>query len=190
MDTNPKQLPSQALDAFIAELHREYEGWYVKATRRTYKWYGGLQILALLSSFVTAVISATISKEAFDSWGKAVLIGLPMLGGLAASVISQFKLYDMWRLREDGRLAFQELVSEGRCRLAGAADEAACNAIHLDLHTRAQAAERAQAGGFFGFFSSTTVAEFRNAPAKLPANDSAGAKKANAKGKGSGAASG
>lgn len=190
MDNKPKQLPSQALDAFISELHCDYEDWYIDATRCTYRWYGALQLIALLSSFVTAVISATISKDAFDAWGKAVLIGLPMLGGLAASVISQFKLYDMWRLREDGRLAFQELVSEGRCRLAGAADEAACNAIHQDLHTRAQAAERAQAGGFFGFFSATTIAEFRNAPAKVPAIGPAGAKKAGAKGKVSGAASG
>ncbi|MCC6926795.1 hypothetical protein [Novosphingobium sp.] len=153
-----------ALTDFITELKGEYEGWYVKATRRTYKWYAGLQVLVLLSSFVTAVISATISKEMFDGWGKAVLICLPMIGGLAAGVISQFKLYDMWRLREDGRLAFQELVSEGRCRLAGARDEADCNSIHLDLHKRAQAAERAQAGGFFGFFSAATIAEFRNAP--------------------------
>jgi hypothetical protein len=149
-----------ALTAFVAELHDEYEVWYAKAVRSTQRWNIGLQVLALLSSFAAAVVAA-ITEPTNLFWTKPALVLLPMAGGLATTVLTQAKLYDMWKLRENGRIEFQGLAQEGRRKLAAVSDPAELAKIHEDLQRRAQAIEVAQAGGFFGFFTPDTVLQFK-----------------------------
>jgi len=153
-----------ALRAFLAELRKDYERWYVRATRRSYRWYIALQVTILATSFAAAVVAAIADRNNFSSWMRTALIVLPLLGALASSILTQAKLYDQWRLREDGRLKFQELVSEGRQRLASTEDSALLSAAHRELHERAQRIEREQADGFFAFFTSGSTATFQNPP--------------------------
>jgi len=150
----------QALSDFLGELHRNYESWYVRATRRSYQWYIALQAIILVTSFAAAVIAAVVDKDHFSNAARVSLILLPLLGALATNILTHTKLYDQWRLREQGRLEFQGLISEGRMRLAAAATPEELTAIHKDLHERAQKAERDQAEGFFSFFAAGSPAQF------------------------------
>ena len=154
----------QALSDFLGELHTSYESWYLRATRRSYRWYVALQGIVLLASFAAAVIAAVVDKDHFTNEARVALILLPLLGALATNILTHTKLYDQWRLREQGRLEFQELISEGRLRLAAATTPSEFSAIHKELHERAQKAEKDQAAGFFSFYSSAASAQFKVTP--------------------------
>ncbi|TYT24957.1 hypothetical protein FZO89_00930 [Luteimonas viscosa] len=152
--------PRGELAFFIDQLHVDYEAWYAKATRSTYRWYLAMQVIAILASFSAAAIAAMTEIGEFTRWVKAAVVVLPLISGLAASAIVQFKLYDMWRLREDGRIQFQGLVTEGRQRLAAAATDADVSEIHKDLQQRAQTIEMQQGANFFGLFSASYVIQY------------------------------
>ena len=54
---------------------------------------------AVVTSFLVAI---DFSKK--GDVAKAVVVGLPLLTGLFATLISQFHLQDLWRLREIGHV--------------------------------------------------------------------------------------
>jgi hypothetical protein len=150
-----------ALNAYVEELHCDYERWYDKSACSAYRWYVGMQSVSILSAFITSIIAAFVDQNMFDRGAKIALIAVPLIGGLAGTVMIQTKLYDMWRLRENGRILFQGLVSEGRLRMAAAQTEEEYSSIHADLQKRAQDAETQQSATFFGFFSSDYVAQYK-----------------------------
>lgn len=151
------------LKSFVEELDCEYGRWYAKSVRRCFVLWGSLQLLAILSGFLTAILAAFAafsSDQKFPLLGRIVLVVLPLLGSLAATILLQFRVYDLWRLREQGRLAFQRLAAEGRRRLASASGEEACGQIYEDLQHRAMEVEEAQAGRFFGLWKGDFVGEY------------------------------
>lgn len=151
------------LSAFVEGLDVEYGQWYDKAARRCFALWGGLQLLAILSGFLTAILAAVAAFPKNDPLpliGRIVLVVLPLLGSLAATILLQFRVYDLWHLREQGRLAFQRLASEGRGRLASASGKVACEKAYADLQNRAMEIEEAQAGRFFGLWRKDFVGDF------------------------------
>jgi hypothetical protein len=70
-------------------------------------------------------------------------------------------VYDLWHLREDARIAFQDLANEGRKRLAAAKSEDECYKIHESLQLRATAIETEQKDRFFGLTRPEFVAMFK-----------------------------
>src|SRR5688572_27441093 len=121
-----------ALKDYADELHASYEVWYAKAVRRMLVGYYGLQIMALLSGFAAALIAALADGEMLPRI-KPWLVALPLIGSLAAAVLSFFRVYDRWQLREDGRVAFQDLAAEARRLVATAPTAAECSRLHADL---------------------------------------------------------
>lgn len=155
------------LEKFIKELHEEYEIWYAKSVRRNYRWWWGLQIASLLVGFVFVIIAALSTAEVFGVERKRyvviVLIVLPALSSLLATIIIQFRIYDTWRLREEGRIAFQNLVVEGRRRYSQDPSIDDCKLLFADLQKRANEIEASQSEGFFSFTKPNFVASFSNA---------------------------
>jgi hypothetical protein len=169
MDTNSKDVTScEALRGFVDELHRDYEVWYSKSTRRVMRTYSALQGLSLLSGFLTSVLTALTTKEMFGTNWRIVLIVLPSIGSLAATALLQFRVYDLWQLREDARIAFQDLVIEGRKRLAAAKNKQECYEIHESLQLRATAIEKENKDRFFALTRSTFVASFKAGGPSVP----------------------
>src|SRR5208283_1881419 len=115
-----------------------------KSVRRVYLGYAILQMTALLSGFVTSVISAVVNEHAFGTWGKWVLIVTPALGSLAAACLLQFRVYELWRLREQGRIAFQNIALTGQRRLAFAKTEEECAKLYEELQQKTTEIEKAQ----------------------------------------------
>ena len=81
----------EELKRFVEELHKGYEVWYAKSGRRVMRSYSLLQAISLLSGFLTSILTALTTKEAFGTNWRIVLIVLPSIGSLAATVLLQFR---------------------------------------------------------------------------------------------------
>lgn len=161
--SNPEPKPVTSCDelrAFVKELQKGYEMWYVNSVKRVMFAYYGLQILSLLSGFLTALITALTTADTFVGSRRIVLIMVPLIGSLAGTVLLQFRLYDLWQVREDARIAFQDLASEGRKRLAAAASQEECFKIHESLQLRATEIEIEQKRRFFALARPNFIATF------------------------------
>jgi hypothetical protein len=156
--------PRAEAESFVASLHAEYEIWYAKSVRRMYVSYYALQLTVLFSGFSAALVAALADGQAFDGWAKAALILLPCVGSLAAACLHFFRIYDRWRLREDGRIAFAALAVRGRRELAAADTSAKCSKLHARLEAAMISLEQSQSSRFFGLSPADAVAVFQAPP--------------------------
>jgi hypothetical protein len=129
-----------------------------------YRGYWTLQLTVLLSGFLTSVVAVIVQQQAFASWGKWVLVILPAVGSLAAACLLQFRTYELWRLREEGRIAFQDLAISGQRLLASAKTNEECSAIHADLQKKTAEIELTQSDSFFGLFRADFISRYQPAP--------------------------
>ena len=148
--------PQEALDAFASEVKNEYVTWYQRHETICRVSYLLLQLFIFLISIATAIVAALSDASQFASWGKFVLVALPLATTIATTVLSQAHVYDMWKLREQGRIEVQRIVFESSQRSAGASPEEA-GKIHAELIERLMSVESAQSSSFFGFFKSDFV---------------------------------
>lgn len=151
-----------ALTKYVEHIHT-YPVWYAKSVRRYSVAYYGLQFTVVLSGFLTAAVAAFETQIA-ESWTKPVTVIVPLLGSLAAGALYQFRVYDLWRLREDGRLAFQDLDTEARRQLAAATCEADCIRAHGELQQQVTKIERDQADRFYAVRDSKSLPTFTKTP--------------------------
>jgi hypothetical protein len=152
--------PREAVESFAKRIHEDFEKWYDEHEGICRRWYIGLQVLALLLSLATATIAALADEKAFGTWAKYALVILPLAASLVTSLLSQIRFYDLWKLREQGRIQFQDLAFEAE-RRAAAATDAECTAIHEELQKRVNEIESTQSASFFGLFSSDLVLQLR-----------------------------
>jgi hypothetical protein len=119
----------------------------------------------LLSGFAFAVIAALVAADVFTGTRYKMLsviglIVLPALSALAANTVIQFRVYDIWRLREKGRISFQDLVVEGRRRIRSVKSEQDCAVIFEELEKKAHEIEFSQSESFFSFTKSDFISKF------------------------------
>lgn len=153
--------PRETLSQFVASLHRDYEIWYAKSVRRVNRSYWILQMTVLLSGFATSVLGALIQKENV-TWFRWIIVAVPAIGSLAAAFLLQFRTYELWRLREQGRIGFQDLAITGQRLLAAASSDQQCSEIHAQLQARTTEIEQSQSSSYFGLFRSDFVAAFNS----------------------------
>lgn len=145
---------TEELDKFIAELHTDYEVWYAKSVRRNYLWWYILQIVSAVSGLLFALASAIeISKYFGESAGRPTLtlalVLLPALSSACANIIIRFRIYDLWMIREQGRIQFQKLHKEAIGRAASATTDQIRSQIYQELVERTEAIENEQQTRFF-----------------------------------------
>ena len=150
----------EALSAFVHSLHRDYVVWYAKSVRRVYRAYWALQLTVLLSGFLSSVMAAIVTPGTFTTWGKWVLIVAPAIGSLAAACLLQFRVHELWRLREQGRISFQDLAVTGKRRLAEAGSDEECGRIYKELQGSTREIEQEQSDSFFGLYRAGFVARY------------------------------
>ena len=160
MTPEPHQSPREALAAFVEELHRGYEVWYARSVRRSSISYYTLQLTALLCGFAAAIVAAVAEPDNYAGFTKRALVVLPLFGSLAGMILHFFRVYDRWRFREAGRIAFQDLAIEARRMLAAATTDSECSKLHAQLRARATAIETDQSTRFFGLSRADAVAQF------------------------------
>lgn len=151
-----RSTPKDALADFINALEQSFLRWYERSLARYRFGWTVLQTVSLTSGFVTAVLAALMTEEAFKglNWGRLALVILPATGAAVSQIAVQAKLYDLFQMRERGRASVQELSLEGRRRFAEANNEQEYAAIHKELETRLNQIEAEQGQGFFSFIRS------------------------------------
>ncbi len=166
----PTPAPARAeLTKYVAYLHQYCEKWYVRSVARLGIVFHGLAAIATLMAVSATLIAALADFKAASDIIKGALIVLPILSVGATSFLRDWRVRDWWQLREDGRIAFQDLVTEGRRRLAAAKTEEECSLIHEQLQAKALTVEQAQKLEFFKMPQPITAAA-----AKTPADKQLG----------------
>ncbi|MGI9071239.1 MAG: hypothetical protein ACR2JB_07955 [Bryobacteraceae bacterium] len=64
---------------------------------------------------------------------RIIIAVLSILGSLAGTVLTQLRLYELWRLREDVDPQFQKVVEEGHRRAAACSSNAQCSDLHKEF---------------------------------------------------------
>jgi hypothetical protein len=155
----PKELPDNPRDAlrdYIRHLEKHYYQWYRRSVRVNYYIMLSAQLIALIAGFTTSLVAA-VFNDAFgapnsdkpDKAVKIILIVLPFIGSLASTVLIQSHVSERWRLREEGRIAYQSLITDGRRRFATATKPDEFAEIYKDLEKKALQIEKRQSVRFF-----------------------------------------
>jgi hypothetical protein len=147
------------ITALVREVEADYQGWYEKSVRRVAFSFVILQAFAVFSGFIVALLTALVDKEHFETYKPAFVI-VPALGSLAATILVQFRVRDLLRLREEGRIAFQSLSLYSRGRLLGASSSSAKQRLYEEIAMSVGAIEKDQSDRFFSLVKSDFVAEF------------------------------
>lgn len=149
---------SEKLEEFVNELHTEYEVWYTKSVRRNYLWWYILQIASAVTGLFFALASAIavsgVLKDAANPTNDnpkltMLLVLLPALSSACANIIIRFRIYDLWMIREQGRMKFQRLHKEAVGKAASAKSDDERSALYQDLVERAEIIENEQQTRFF-----------------------------------------
>ena len=152
----------EALESFGNVVKKDFEPWYDRHAKGCYRYYLALQFGALISSLTAAIFAALSTGQTFDAWAKYVIVILPVVGALFSSLLSQLRLYDLWKLREQGRIQVQALSFEAQRRLATADSEQECSRIHEELERRLNEIEAAQSVTFFQLYKADTVLQVKH----------------------------
>jgi hypothetical protein len=153
--------PREALEAFSHRVHAEFESWYDCHSTNCYRWYLVLQLLVFISSLAVAVIAALSNGADYEKWAKYLIVTLPLVTALANTVLIQLRLYDLWKLREEGRIQVQAIALEAVRRAASAKTDEDCSRIHEELEQRLNQIESSQGASFFGLYKAGLVLELK-----------------------------
>ena len=107
--------PKDALEAYLRYMWSGYGKWYEAAVRRNQQLWLATQVVAVVAGFGTAMLAALSGEPWLGAfhWRVALTV-LPLFGTLAGSIAANSKVAARWALREQGRLAVQQLVDSGR----------------------------------------------------------------------------
>lgn len=151
----------EALTAFIDKLHKEYETWYAKICRLNYRIWYSLQFISLLSGFLTSIFVAFQNEKTWTLTSKIICIVMPLIGSLAATAILQFKIFETWKLREEGRISFQNLVNYGKSKLLKCKAQEDYQNLFEEMMLKTNEIENDQANKFFSLYGSNFLASFK-----------------------------
>jgi hypothetical protein len=142
--------PKEALAAYIAELEKDYSSWYEKASRRNKYFWIVAQVTVVVAGFATAIVAALIDHLAGMglTFLRILLITLPIIGSLAATLLVQTRALERKALRERGRQAIQGLIAKAKADYAVASSNEEWSAVHQQLIKDVQALESEQAMEF------------------------------------------
>lgn len=145
-----------------SDLRDNYLAWYKNSQRKWLCWYMGLQILAILASFLTAVIAAFMNGNDASTGMKAWIVILPLISGLAGAVLTQGNFMAMIRLRDAGRIDILQLMFEVQKYLSMDITEQYSRIVAADIRNKLIDIERRQSAQATGFWKEDFVANVKN----------------------------
>jgi hypothetical protein len=126
------------LHDYIAVLKRDYLPWYERASSRYYLYWSTCAFVSVVAGFAASVVAALINDDtfSFQPYGKTLLIILPAIGSLAATLLTQFRFEEVQDLREIGRIEMQDMIAWAGGQLAAAEDKEKCSAVYEELRKK------------------------------------------------------
>jgi ABC-type dipeptide/oligopeptide/nickel transport system permease component len=145
---------------FIKYIEKSYKPWYTKSVSRTLKLWYVCQFLSILCGFAATVIAAISSEEFFNVTGKILLMVIPSIGSLAATIILQFRIFDLWQLRENARVSIEKMISTGLQLYASNKTETEYSELHKAFIEQIYNLEADQKTQFFQLSSANSILKF------------------------------
>lgn len=151
-----------SLKRFIEEIHSKYENWYNRTCKLNYLIWYALQIISLASGVLASIFIAIKDPKEWSNFFKIVCVSLPAIGSFSGSVLIKMKIFDTWKLREEGRIAFQNLVNDGNSRIYQCKSQSDFHSLHSELVLKVNTIESDQAARFFSLYGMNFVAIFNS----------------------------
>ncbi len=151
------------LTCLLNEIDKEYRQWYRKNTRRSFWLWFILQIIAITPGFVVSIVVALSDKDQLII-NKPWIVILTALGSLVGFILVQFKVYDIWKIRADGELAFDNLyrIAKGKIAISQTLTPEECLKIYEELCSLINEIESDAVKRYFSLSTSDFVATFKN----------------------------
>jgi len=147
----PIEEPKELLTSYIDLIYTRYQKGYVKYSRaheRLWQWSTlAIIVLGFVPSFVLGI------QGVYKSEGpgyELLKTGPPIIASLLAAVLTTFKVYEKFRIREQGRLYFTDLVTEARIKLAQCKTNEDYLALHEYLRRRVTSEQYRQMMSYLG----------------------------------------
>lgn len=130
----------KCLDKYIQKLEEVHLPWYEATSGRQTIYWRACSLATILGAFGTSVVGAlNAGGDKFKNYGPIIdvtLIVLPLISGLAATFLTQFRFREMEKLRELGRIEIQDLIDWAKGQLARNGQEDACFKVYEDLRKK------------------------------------------------------
>jgi len=149
------------LNDLILELDKEYRQWYkCHSTQSMWLWII-LQIIALLPGFIVSFLVAILTEPELKDY-KPWIVFLSGLGSFVGYIIVQFKVYDIWKIRADGEVAFENLYRITHGKVAMAKTEEECKIVYEEISRLINEIESDAVNRYFSLSNSEFVATWKN----------------------------
>lgn len=164
------EAPKEAVNDFMIELHYQYHLWYDREAKKTRFLWNVNNFLLIATSILTTALAAiqtsslSFVKDNIEIF-QTCLVLTPIAGTSLSALLVQTKSLNLYNLREQGRLDFQNLLNEGKRRYSIASSDTDYADIHKLLVEETNRIEKQQAHDFFN-----TVGE-SNSKDKNPKDD-------------------
>jgi hypothetical protein len=154
----------QKKEEFICRLDR-FHDWYARA-KNFYgtTWYAGGLAAAVLGALTSILVALGFAGQ--PGWRRSITIVLPALAALISTALVQFRVREIWELREIGRIDVLRLEAAAE-RIPETNAQEILDEIYA-LEIRLIDVEQRQAQSFYGYFGAAgqpdSVADERAAP--------------------------
>lgn len=135
-----------AIRTAILGYLRTHRAWYKRSSNRYWWSLNFLSFLIVVLGTATSVLNAVPPEKTRPL--QALMIIMPAVAALCAALLAQFRIRDMSRLREIGRIKSEYLIAEA-LKLPKEIDAATAMDSAVALRTRAHEIEWQQLDGAF-----------------------------------------
>jgi hypothetical protein len=106
------------LRELVAELERDHLPWYRSASQSNYLSWTIASGLAFLCTIGSALAASLIGEEQFKTFGKYLLIILPIIAATASGFLHLYKFREKEALREEGLIEVEDIIRNAKSLLA------------------------------------------------------------------------
>jgi hypothetical protein len=132
----------------LGELEEDYRWYKCWSKFNKYLWNILNMAIIVLGAATSIVVAVSRNQtEAGLSWTDWVTMAMPALASLASAFLLQWRVYEKWQLREEGRIDLAELICKAYLIPRDKPGEFLARAVRL--RRRAVEIERIQARRFF-----------------------------------------
>jgi hypothetical protein len=144
--------PKDALEGYITVQLPKYLHWYEKASTINWKLSSTIQLASIALGLSPAFFTALARVPPFSKWDpyfQFLVVVLPLFGSLCSVFLIQSRMREFHALREEGRIAVEDLIRRARSGFASAKAPDDFTGLHNSLLAEINEIERTQSKRYF-----------------------------------------
>ena len=114
---------SEVIAELIEKLESDVLTYYEGASESAYRAWTITAGIAFLSSVASALTAALISDASFGTYGKSLLVVIPVIGAAATGLLHLYKFREKEALREEGRIEVEDIILNAKSLLSSCTSE-------------------------------------------------------------------